>query len=113
MFQAIDEAGEDFEEEEEEEEKKLRKKTRKRRKKGEEDEEEESTQIKKRRNTTAAATPVTTSVDPRLKRKMRKLMNIVIKYTDRQVQLEQIQTSLHIMELCRNYLQFIKHFIES
>ncbi|XP_021942672.1 ATP-dependent helicase brm [Zootermopsis nevadensis] len=81
-LKAIDEAGEDYEEEEEEEEKKLRKKTRKRRKKGEDDEEEESTQIKKRRNTAAAATNVTTSVDPRLKRKMRKLMNIVIKYTD-------------------------------
>lgn len=84
LFQAIDEAGEDFEEEEEEEEKKLRKKTRKRRRKGEEDEEEESTQIKKRsRNTTVAAPTVTASLDPRLKRHMRKLMNIVIKYTDR------------------------------
>jgi SWI/SNF-related matrix-associated actin-dependent regulator of chromatin subfamily A protein 2/4 len=82
-LKAIDEAGEDFEEEEEEEEKKLRKKTRKRRRKGEEDEEEESTQIKKRsRNTTVAATTVTASVEPRLKRHMRKLMNIVIKYTD-------------------------------
>lgn len=83
VLQAIDEAGEDFEEEEEEEEKKLRKKTRKRRKKGEEDEEEESTQVKKRRTATAAAATITTSVDPRLKRQMRKLMNIVIKYTDR------------------------------
>jgi SWI/SNF-related matrix-associated actin-dependent regulator of chromatin subfamily A protein 2/4 len=84
IFQAIDEAGEDFEEEEEEEEKKVRKKTRKRRRKGEEDEEEESTPLKKRgRNTTVTATTVTASVEPRLKRQMRKLMNIVIKYTDR------------------------------
>nr|CAD7453329.1 unnamed protein product [Timema tahoe] len=75
-LKAIDEAGEDFEEEEEEEEeeKKSRKKTRKRRRKDEE-EEEEASQTKKRK---AAAI----AVDPRLKRNMRKLMHIVIKYTD-------------------------------
>ncbi|KAJ4436030.1 hypothetical protein ANN_18657 [Periplaneta americana] len=81
-LKAIDEAGEDFEEEEEEEEKKLRKKTRKRRKKGEEEEEEEATQNKKRRSAAATAASLVSSIDPRLKRQMRKLMNIVIKYTD-------------------------------
>ncbi|PSN30883.1 ATP-dependent helicase brm [Blattella germanica] len=81
--EAIDEAGEDFEEEEEEEEKKMRKKTRKRRKKGDDDDEEEAIQNKKRRSAAATtSTAMTPSVDPRLKRQMKKLMNIVIKYTD-------------------------------
>ena len=87
VLQAIDEAGEEFEEEEEEEEKKMRKKTRKRRKKGDEDDEEEVSQIKKRRGAAATSSTMTPSVDPRLKRQMKKLMNIVIKYTDRQVTL--------------------------
>ncbi|GLH08877.1 ATP-dependent helicase brm [Gryllus bimaculatus] len=78
-LKAIDDGAEDFEEDEEEEEedeKKLRKKTRKRRKKNDDDDEEEGSQSKKRKGANA------TSVDPRLKRQMRKLMNIVIKYTD-------------------------------
>ncbi|XP_049842333.1 transcription activator BRG1-like [Schistocerca gregaria] len=78
-LKAIDEGGEEFEEEEEEEEEKLKKRTRKRRRKVEEEEEEESIPIqpKKRKSSSMSC-----AVDPQLKRRMRKLMNIVIKYTD-------------------------------
>ncbi|XP_047102247.1 ATP-dependent helicase brm isoform X2 [Schistocerca piceifrons] len=78
-LKAIDEGGEEFEEEEEEEEEKLKKRTRKRRRKVEEEEEEESIPIQPKKRKSSS---VSCAVDPQLKRRMRKLMNIVIKYTD-------------------------------
>lgn len=79
ISQAIDEGGEDYEEEEEEEEEKFKKKTRKRRKKVDEEEDDEMVHTKKRKSAVLSSS----TIDPRLKRQMRQLMNIVIKYTDR------------------------------
>lgn len=71
-LKAIDDDGNEFEEEEEDDKKK--KKTRKRRKKGEEDDEPI---MKKRRGGGSG-----TSVDPKLKRGMKKLIAVVVNYTD-------------------------------
>ncbi|XP_048506036.1 ATP-dependent helicase brm isoform X2 [Athalia rosae] len=71
-LKAIDDDGNDFEEEEEDDKKK--KKTRKRRKKGEEDDEPI---LKKRRGGSSG-----TSIDPKLKRGMKKLIAVVVNYTD-------------------------------
>ncbi|XP_046739916.1 ATP-dependent helicase brm isoform X3 [Diprion similis] len=71
-LKAIDDDGNEFEEEEEDDKKK--KKTRKRRKKGEEDDEPI---MKKRRGGSSG-----TSVDPKLKRSMKKLIAVVVNYTD-------------------------------
>ena len=68
-LKAIDEDGAEYEEEEEDDKKK--KKTRKRRKKGEE--EDEPTPKKRRGGT---------SVDPKAKRAMKKLISVVVNYTD-------------------------------
>lgn len=71
-LKAIDDDGVEYEEEEEEEDDKKKKKTRKRRKRGEEDEEPTP---KKRRGTGS-------SVDPKIKRSMKKLIMLVVNYTD-------------------------------
>lgn len=76
-LEVIDEGG-DFEDEEEEEEKAKKKRGRKRRsKRGDDSDVEPSTSAKKRRVTGGPG-----SLDPKLKRQMKKLMNIVVKYTD-------------------------------
>lgn len=74
LCQAIDEGG-DYEDEEEEEEKIKKKKGRKRRKRGDDSDSEVGTSSKRRRGNTGN--------DPKLKKQMRKLMSIVMKYTDR------------------------------
>lgn len=76
-LQAIDEGG-DYDDEEEEEEKIKKRKGRKRKKRGDDSDGEMSTSIKRRRGAAGQS-----GVDPKLKRQMRKLMNIVMKYTDR------------------------------
>ncbi|XP_023289074.1 ATP-dependent helicase brm isoform X2 [Orussus abietinus] len=68
-LKAIDDDGAEYEEEEEDDKKK--KKTRKRKKKGEEDDEPTP---KKRRGAAA--------IDPKLKRSMKKLIMVVVNYTD-------------------------------
>lgn len=73
-MQAIDEGG-DYEDEEEEEEKIKKKKGRKRKKRGDDSDSEVGTSMKRRRGQAGA--------DPKLKKQMRKLMNVVMKYTDR------------------------------
>jgi len=74
-LKAIDDGLEEYEEEEEEEIK--AKKTRKRRRRGDDDEEEPSSSSKRRGGREKS------SGDAKLKRQMKKLMNVVIKYTDR------------------------------
>lgn len=69
-LKAIDDDGAEYEEEEEDDKKK--KKTRKRKKKGEEDDEP---MPKKRRGTGS-------SIDPKMKRAMKKLLMVVVNYTD-------------------------------
>ncbi|XP_076289718.1 ATP-dependent helicase brm isoform X2 [Lasioglossum baleicum] len=69
-LKAIDDDGADYEEEEEDDKKK--KKTRKRKKKGEEDDEP---MPKKRRGAGS-------SIDPKMKRAMKKLIMVVVNYTD-------------------------------
>ncbi|KAG7198890.1 hypothetical protein KM043_015713 [Ampulex compressa] len=69
-LKAIDDDGAEYEEEEEDDKKK--KKTRKRKKKGEEDDEP---MPKKRRGAGA-------SIDPKMKRAMKKLIMVVVNYTD-------------------------------
>ncbi|OAD55062.1 ATP-dependent helicase brm [Eufriesea mexicana] len=69
-LKAIDDDGAEYEEEEEDDKKK--KKTRKRKKKGEEDDEP---MPKKRRGTGSA-------IDPKMKRAMKKLLMVVVNYTD-------------------------------
>lgn len=74
-LKAIDDGG-DFEDEEEEEEKVKKKKGRKRRsRKGDDSDVEPSTSVKKRRGQNCS--------DPKLKKQMKKLMNIVVKYNDK------------------------------
>lgn len=73
-LKAIDEGG-DYEEEEEEEEKQKKKRGRKRKKRDDSDSEVGTSMSKRRRGQQSA--------DMKLKRQMRKLMNIVTKYTDR------------------------------
>ncbi|XP_025830418.1 ATP-dependent helicase brm isoform X3 [Agrilus planipennis] len=72
-LKAIDDGG-DYDDEEEEEEKIRKKKGRKRRKKGDDSDNEAGPSSKRRRGQTGN--------DTKLKKQMRKLMNIVIKYTD-------------------------------
>lgn len=75
-LKAIDEGG-DYEEEEEEEEKLRKKKGRKRRRRGDDDSDDEAcTSVAKKRR------GQNNGIDPKLKRQMKKLMNIVMKYTD-------------------------------
>lgn len=73
-LKAIDDGG-DFEEEDEEEEKLKKKKGRKRKNKRDDDSDEEPPVPKKRGRQSAA--------EIKLKKQMRKLMNIVVKYTDK------------------------------
>nr|CAI5847493.1 unnamed protein product [Callosobruchus analis] len=74
-LKAIDETGE-FEEEEDEEDKTKKKKTRKRKKKGDDSDTELSCSSNKRKGRSQVV------VDSKLKKQMKKLMNIVNKYTD-------------------------------
>lgn len=74
-LKAIDETG-DYDDEEDEEEKVKKKKGRKRRKRGEDSDSEVGSNTKKRSRTT-------NNFDSKFKKQMRKLMNIVTKYTDR------------------------------
>lgn len=74
-LKAIDEEGADYEDEEEEEEKIKKRKGRKRRKRGEDSDTEPCTSVKRRRGQSG--------IDPKIRRQLHKLMNIVIKYTDR------------------------------
>lgn len=74
-LKAIDDGG-DYEDEDEEEEKIKKKKGRKRRSKRGDDSDVEPSTSKKRRGQSS-------NLDPKLKRQMKKLMNIVVKYTDR------------------------------
>lgn len=73
-LKAIDDGG-DFEEEDEEEEKSKKRKGRKRKSKRDDDSDEDPPAPKKRGRQSAA--------DIKLKKQMRKLMNIVVKYTDK------------------------------
>nr|XP_018913834.1 PREDICTED: ATP-dependent helicase brm-like isoform X2 [Bemisia tabaci] len=80
-LKAIDEGIEDYDEDEEEEGSRSSKKSRRRRKREEEDEEETSSKKKK---SSYGGGPSTSGKDSsRLKKQCRKLMNTVIKYTDR------------------------------
>ncbi|XP_054270051.1 transcription activator BRG1-like isoform X2 [Macrosteles quadrilineatus] len=72
-LKAIDDGIEDYEEDDEEE---TKKKTRKRRRRAGDDDDDEPSTSKRRRGSDKA------SVDAKLKRQMKKLMNVVIKYTD-------------------------------
>lgn len=74
IYQAIDEGG-DYDDEEEEEEKIKKRKGRKRRRRGDDSDNEIGSVSKRRRGQSGT--------DPKIRRQMHKLMNIVIKYTDR------------------------------
>lgn len=76
-IQAIHDGLEDYEEEEDDEDMKSSKKTRKRRRRVVDEEDDEPSSSKRRRGVDK------NSGDVKLKRQMKKLMNVVIKYTDR------------------------------